>query len=344
MGFAAERPTAAPSVSVRGYSQVAVMAAAVLSLGAAWVHFAYTGSHFREWWAYGLFFLVIAIGQAVFAPAIIRWRWPALALAGIAVNLGVVVMYVWSRTIGVPMGPHQGVAEHTKLPDLATTAAEILLVAVLLTMLPRRWATWLTNLVLLAGIALWVGRLTGTCRDRAPRAGAPARGSRATARCSRSSWSPRWWRSACRRSSPSRSGSRRRAWHRRCTPAITSWSTSWRSASAAPHRGQIAVLREPGSGDLVLKRIVAVGGDVVGIEDGELVVNRRHPAEPYADPASIDSEYFGPVTVPAGAVFVLGDNRANSVDSRDFGVVPVTNLVGRVRARIWPASRWGVAS
>jgi signal peptidase I len=110
------------------------------------------------------------------------------------------------------------------------------------------------------------------------------------------------------------------------------------------HRGQIAVLREPGSGDLVLKRIVAVGGDVVGIEDGELVVNRRHPAEPYADPASIDSEYFGPVTVPAGAVFVLGDNRANSVDSRDFGVVPVTNLVGRVRARIWPASRWGVAS
>ena len=104
------------------------------------------------------------------------------------------------------------------------------------------------------------------------------------------------------------------------------------------------MLREPGSGDLVLKRIVAVGGDVVGIEDGELVVNRRHPAEPYADPASIDSEYFGPVTVPAGAVFVLGDNRANSVDSRDFGVVPVTNLVGRVRARIWPASRWGVAS
>lgn len=111
-----------------------------------------------------------------------------------------------------------------------------------------------------------------------------------------------------------------------------------------PHPGQIAVLREPGSGDLVLKRIVAVAGDVVGIEDGVLVVNRRRPVEPYADPASIDSEYFGPVTVPAGAVFVLGDNRSNSVDSRDFGVVPVTNLVGRVRARVWPVSRWGAAS
>ena len=110
------------------------------------------------------------------------------------------------------------------------------------------------------------------------------------------------------------------------------------------HRGQIAVLHEPSSGDLVLKRIVAVAGDVVGIEDGVLVVNRGRPVEPYADPASIDSEYFGPVTVPAGAVFVLGDNRSNSVDSRDFGVVPVTNLVGRVRARIWPATRWGAAS
>lgn len=161
MGFVAERPTAAPSVSVRGHSQVALLAAAGLSLGAAWVHVAYTGSHFREWWAYGLFFLVVAIGQAVFAPAIIRWPSPALALAGIALNLGVVVMYVWSRTIGVPMGPHEGVAEHTKLPDLATTAAEILLVAVLLALLPRRWATGLTNLVLLAGVALWAGRLTG---------------------------------------------------------------------------------------------------------------------------------------------------------------------------------------
>jgi signal peptidase I len=107
------------------------------------------------------------------------------------------------------------------------------------------------------------------------------------------------------------------------------------------HRGQLAVLHEPGSGELVLKRIVAVAGDTVGIEDGELVVNGRHPVEPYADPKSIDSEYFGPVTVRRGTVFVLGDNRANSLDSRDFGLVPTADLVGRATARIWPASRWG---
>jgi signal peptidase I len=109
-------------------------------------------------------------------------------------------------------------------------------------------------------------------------------------------------------------------------------------------RGELAVMHEPGSDELVLKRIVAVGGDTVGIADGVLVVNGRRPVEPYADPSSIDAEYWGPERVPAGSVFVLGDNRANSVDSRDFGAVPVTSLVGRVVARIWPASRWGAAT
>jgi len=106
-------------------------------------------------------------------------------------------------------------------------------------------------------------------------------------------------------------------------------------------RGQLAVMHEPGSGELVLKRIVAVAGDTVGIEDGVLVVNGRRSVEPYTDPSDIDAEYFGPTEVPLGSVFVLGDNRANSEDSRDFGAVPVTSLVGRVVARIWPVSRWG---
>jgi hypothetical protein len=161
MGFALGRPRVARTAGEGVASHIAVPAVVVLSLVAAWVHFAYTQSHFREWWAYGLFFLVVAVAQAVFAPAIIRWpnRW--LALAGILLNLGVVVMYVWSRTIGVPIGPHAGVAEHTKLPDLATTGAEILLVAVLLLLLPRRWSTTVTNLILLAGVALWVGRVVG---------------------------------------------------------------------------------------------------------------------------------------------------------------------------------------
>jgi signal peptidase I len=111
---------------------------------------------------------------------------------------------------------------------------------------------------------------------------------------------------------------------------------------ASPARGELAVFHAPGSGEVTLKRVIAVGGDTVAIDDGVLVVNGRRPAEPYADPRAIDAEYFGPVRVTPGTVFVLGDNRADSVDSRDFGAVARDRLIGRVVARAWPPSRWGM--
>jgi len=110
---------------------------------------------------------------------------------------------------------------------------------------------------------------------------------------------------------------------------------------SGPRRGDLAVFREPRTGEILLKRVVAIGGDTVGIEDGALVVDGRRPREPYADREAVDSVYFGPVRVRAGTVFVLGDNRANSEDSRNFGAVPTGRLIGRVRARIWPPARWG---
>jgi signal peptidase I len=108
-----------------------------------------------------------------------------------------------------------------------------------------------------------------------------------------------------------------------------------------PRRGELIVFEAPRTGDVTLKRVVGVGGDRVAIEDGLLVVNGRRPDEPYTDPDAIDSVYFGPVRVPAGSVFVLGDNRRDSADSRRFGAVPVDDVIGRVRARIWPPGRWG---
>ncbi|MEA2255919.1 MAG: signal peptidase [Solirubrobacteraceae bacterium] len=110
---------------------------------------------------------------------------------------------------------------------------------------------------------------------------------------------------------------------------------------ATPRRGDLVVFHEPRTGDVMLKRAIAVGGDTVGIEDGVLVVNGRRPVEPYADPRAIDSVYFGPVEVRPGTVFVLGDNRGDSVDSRSFGAVPASALIGRVLERIWPPGRWG---
>lgn len=113
---------------------------------------------------------------------------------------------------------------------------------------------------------------------------------------------------------------------------VTRHSREWRW-------GDLAALRLPGTGELAVKRIVALGGDLVAIEDGVLVVDGHPVAEPYADPESIDSVYFGPVRVPAGAVFVLGDNRANSLDSRAFGPIPADELQGRVVAVVWPPTR-----
>ena len=110
----------------------------------------------------------------------------------------------------------------------------------------------------------------------------------------------------------------------------------------APRRGDLVAFHASRTGDIMLKRVVAVGGDTVGLEDGVLVVNGRRPAEPYvADPDAIDSVYFGPVRVAKGSLFVLGDNRGNSEDSRDFGTVPADRVIGRATARVWPPSRWG---
>jgi signal peptidase I len=112
-------------------------------------------------------------------------------------------------------------------------------------------------------------------------------------------------------------------------------------AGAEPRRGELIAFRAPDSDDVLVKRVVGLGGDRVGIEDGRLVVNGRRRDEPYADPEAIDSVFFGPVEVPEEAVFVLGDNRGDSVDSRDFGSVREDAILGRVGARLWPPARWG---
>jgi signal peptidase I len=106
-----------------------------------------------------------------------------------------------------------------------------------------------------------------------------------------------------------------------------------------PEIGELVVVTEPG-GEIV-KRVVAVGGQSVGIEDGYLTVNGTVIDEPWVDEAALDSTYFGPVVVPAGTVFVMGDNRKDSIDSRMLGPVPDDQVVGIVRARAWPLDRAG---
>jgi hypothetical protein len=140
----------------------AVLTAAVLSLAAGWIHFVYISSHWDDWWAYGAFFLGSGLFQALTAPALLRWPNAWTALVGIAGNLAIVGMYIMSRAHGIPMGPHEGVIEKATPIDLGCTAAEIVLVAVLLGMVGRTNRRWIINLMLVSGIALWALRLTNT--------------------------------------------------------------------------------------------------------------------------------------------------------------------------------------
>ena len=92
-------------------------------------------------------------------------------------------------------------------------------------------------------------------------------------------------------------------------------------------RGDLVVFSRPGG--RLLKRVVAVARDRVSIRDGYLVVNGERVAEPYVDHSRIDALYTEVTVVPPGHVFVLGDRRDRSVDSRTFGPVPLADVEGR---------------
>ena len=94
-------------------------------------------------------------------------------------------------------------------------------------------------------------------------------------------------------------------------------------------RGQLIVFHDP-QGALALKRVIGLGGESVAIRDAMLEVNDRPVVEPYVDARRIDGTYFGPVTVPPGTVFVMGDNRGSSIDSRDYGPVELDQMAGTV--------------
>ena len=111
---------------------------------------------------------------------------------------------------------------------------------------------------------------------------------------------------------------------------IDKLTVRWR----APAVGDLVVFREPDGGDLAVKRVVALAGTSVALEDGVLQIDGIPQPEPELDHRGVDSVYFGPVAVPAGAVFVMGDNRGESLDSRTYGPVAVADLIGRVVFRL----------
>jgi signal peptidase I len=114
-----------------------------------------------------------------------------------------------------------------------------------------------------------------------------------------------------------------------------------------PKRGQIVVFRSVEDGEtLLIKRVVGVAGDTIQLRGGILYVNGEPQQEPYVH-ANPCRRYlpktcaFGPITVPRGHLFLMGDNRAVSHDSRFFGAVPEENVEAEAIFRYWPLGRIG---
>jgi signal peptidase I len=117
----------------------------------------------------------------------------------------------------------------------------------------------------------------------------------------------------------------------------------------APKRGQIVVFKTPpaastcGAGDggmTFVKRLIGLPGEHVSERDGVIFINGTRLNEPYIDPAFRDNETGTWPRIPANHYFFLGDDRAHSCDSRTWGTVPRSNLIGPALVTYWPPSRW----
>ena len=107
-----------------------------------------------------------------------------------------------------------------------------------------------------------------------------------------------------------------------------------------PQYGEVVIFRFPAdpTRDFV-KRVIGVPGDTVEIRQGDVYRNGQYVDEPFV--TSPSSRTYAPVFVEQGHYYVLGDNRRSSNDSRDWGLVPEENLIGRAWMRYWPPDDLG---
>ena len=116
---------------------------------------------------------------------------------------------------------------------------------------------------------------------------------------------------------------------------------------ASPKRGDIITFEDPNTANRILiKRVIAVGGQTVDIKNNKVYVDDAELDEPYTN--GLPSKKLNnttityPYTVPEGSVWVMGDNRTNSSDSRAFGAISEQNIIGRALAVYWPMEDAGL--
>ena len=109
----------------------------------------------------------------------------------------------------------------------------------------------------------------------------------------------------------------------------------------SPQRGDIVVLKiRENSEELLIKRVIGLPGETIEVKDGHVFIDGQMLEEPYLSQPT--RGHYGPTTVPPAYVFVLGDNRGASNDSRSFGAIPMQNLVGHAWLSYWPVEDVGL--
>ncbi len=120
------------------------------------------------------------------------------------------------------------------------------------------------------------------------------------------------------------------------------FSAGWLWHGGEPDVGDIVVLERPSEpGSYFVKRVAAVAGEIVEMRGGELIVDGRPRAMVAEALPSREQRDFRPVRVPPGRAFVLGDNRDQSIDSRDWGPVEISGIKGRVFLIYWSQRKSG---
>jgi len=111
-----------------------------------------------------------------------------------------------------------------------------------------------------------------------------------------------------------------------------------------PQRQEVVVFRQVGSIDEtkkdLIKRLMGLPGETLQVKNGIIYTNGKAVVEKH--PMNQDFANFGPVTIPADAYFVMGDNRPASADSRYWGFLPRKNIIGQAFLRIWPITKFGL--
>ncbi len=105
-----------------------------------------------------------------------------------------------------------------------------------------------------------------------------------------------------------------------------------------PQRGDIVICHFPNSSESYVKRIIGVGGDTLRIEDGVLYINGAANTDYFSGRMNADMDL---ITVPEGHVFVMGDNRNNSTDSRIVGALSSDMVQGKAVFIVWPPGSIG---